>query len=131
MIEDGFVQMYARDFVHLASRAELGSEVEPGLERRISEARSHALLMDARKGEGHLDAVSERLRHEAKRKSIRLVRHGSSPLEALERRAAFLEHVIERLAEPVADPGFSLEPIRRRRGRGGDLPSAPHAETVE
>jgi hypothetical protein len=120
LIEDGFVQMYARDFVVLASRAELGTDVEQGLARRITEVRSHAALMDARKGPGHLDAVAERLRHEAASKSIRLFRNGSSPAEALERRASFLEGVIAQIAVSNEDDGsesLGLEPTRIPRVR--------------
>jgi len=59
MIEEGFVRMYAHDFAALAARAEGGSDVEALVRKRIEEARSHAALMDARKGEGHLPAVAD------------------------------------------------------------------------
>ncbi|CAN5145439.1 hypothetical protein BH11PSE2_BH11PSE2_10220 [soil metagenome] len=119
MIEEGFVQLYARDFVALASRAEQGAEVSIGLTRRIGEARSHAQLMDARKGPGHLEAVAERMRQEADSRSIRQFREGSSPDEALARRSAFLHEVIEKISiqDNERDGGLTIEPIRKRERR--------------
>ena len=60
MPEEQFIQMYVRDFATMASRVEAGSDIEAQLNKRISETRSHAALMDARKAEGHLAAVIER-----------------------------------------------------------------------
>jgi hypothetical protein len=103
MIEEGFVQMYARDFAALAAKAEAGLEVEAALGKRINEARAHANLMDARKGEGHLGAVAERLKLESRRTSVREMRVGSDPVAALARREAFLIRVADMLdAEPAA-----------------------------
>lgn len=80
MIEEGFVRMYAHDFAALAARAEGGSDVEALVRKRIDEARSHAALMDARKGEGHLPAVADRVAHEAEREDVRLSRRPGRPL---------------------------------------------------
>ena len=52
MPEEQFIQMYVRDFATMASRVEAGSDIEAQLNKRISETRSHAALMDARKAEG-------------------------------------------------------------------------------
>jgi hypothetical protein len=105
MIEEGFVQMYARDFAAFAAKAEAGLEVEAALLKRIGEARAHAALMDARKSEGHLAAVSERLKLESRRTSVREMRVGPDPDATMARREAFLIRVAELLdAEPAA-PG--------------------------
>ena len=52
MAEEGFVQMYVHDFATLAARAEAGADVEAAVRKRVHETRSHAALMDSRKG-GH------------------------------------------------------------------------------
>ena len=65
--EEGFIQLYVRDFTNLASKAESGQEVEQAVQRRVREARQHAVIMDARKEAGHLDAVCERLKLESRR----------------------------------------------------------------
>ena len=103
MIEEGFVQMYTRDFAALAAKAEAGLEVEAALHKRINETRAHATLMDARKGEGHLAAVAERLKLESRRTSVREMRVGADPDATLARREAFLVRVATLLeAEPAA-----------------------------
>jgi hypothetical protein len=103
MIEEGFVRMYAHDFTTLAARAESGAEVELLVQKRIGEARSHAALMDARKGEGHLPAVVERLRAESTRDDVRTIRAGEDVPGALARRRAFLLRIADLLdTAPVA-----------------------------
>jgi hypothetical protein len=112
MIEQGFVQMYARDFVTLAARAESGVEVDIQVAKRITEARSHATLMDARKGEGHLPAVAERLRLESERGDIRTFRAGDDVAAALARRRVFLLDVAERLEAAASAPGRTSMAVR-------------------
>lgn len=102
MIEEGFVRMYAHDFTTLAARAETGTDVEALVQKRISEARSHAALMDARKGEGHLPAVAERVALEAAREDVRTIRAGEDVPGALARRKAFLLRIVEILGAPVS-----------------------------
>jgi hypothetical protein len=102
MAEEQFVQMYVRDFTTLASRAESGVDVEPQVRKRILETRSHAALMDARKSSGHLAAVSDRLRVEARRDPSQAVRTAADPAGAAVRRKAFLLRVADLLeAEAV------------------------------
>ncbi|MFN3857314.1 MAG: hypothetical protein ACK4RV_06140 [Caulobacter sp.] len=109
MVEPGFVQLYARDFMALATRAEAGVEVAAQVDKRILEARSHAALMDARKGEGHLPAVIDRLRVESERGDVRLMRAGEDVDGAVQRRRAFLLEVAERLElTPVAPAGRAV-----------------------
>jgi hypothetical protein len=101
MIEEGFIRLYAGDFATLAARSESGMDVEALLRKRIGEARSHAALMDARKGEGHLPAVAERLDHEAERGNSRTIRESQDIVGALARRKAFLNRVAEILRAPA------------------------------
>lgn len=108
MIEEGFVRMYTHDFATLAARAESGVDVEAQVQKRIGEARSHAALMDARKGEGHLPAVAERLVHEAARDDVRMIRAGEDIPGALARRREFLNRVIDALRSPVASAKPSM-----------------------
>ncbi|MBX3479078.1 MAG: hypothetical protein KF842_01670 [Caulobacter sp.] len=112
MAEEGFVSMYARDFVTLAARAESGVEVEPQVEKRIGEARSHAQLMDARKGGDHLPAVADRLRHESKRDDIRTFRPGDDIKAALKRRREFLLDVADRLMKTPGGAGRASMAVR-------------------
>jgi hypothetical protein len=112
MVEEGFVSMYARDFVTLAARAESGVEVDIQVEKRIGEARSHAVLMDARKGEGHLPAVAERLRHESTRDDIRTFRPGDDVKAALARRRSFLLDVADRLMRTPVAAGRATMAVR-------------------
>ncbi|NBB14711.1 hypothetical protein GVN21_04955 [Caulobacter sp. SLTY] len=114
MIEEGFVRLYANDFATLAARAESGSDVEPLVRKRIAEARSHAALMDARKGEGHLPAVAERLDQEAVRSSTRVLRESEDVAGAMARRKAFLQRVAEILRAPLIDEtsGIALRAVR-------------------
>lgn len=101
MIEEGFVRMYAHDFTTLAARAENGTDVELMVQKRIGEARSHAALMDARKGDGHLPAVAERLIVEAAREDVRTIRAGEDVPGALARRKAFLLRIVDMLRAPA------------------------------
>jgi hypothetical protein len=67
MIEESYVRLYAGDFARLAARSEI-TPLDPAiLTRRMNEARVHADVMDARKGDGHLAALVTRLRDEARR----------------------------------------------------------------
>lgn len=104
MIEEGFVRMYAHDFTTLAARAESGAEVELLVQKRIGEARSHAALMDARKGEGHLPAVVERIRSESTREDVRTLRAGEDVEGALARRREFLLRIADLLDTTPAAP---------------------------
>lgn len=100
MIEEGFVRLYANDFASLAARAEAGVEVEALVQKRIGEARSHAALMDARKGGDHLPAVADRLVEESLRTSTRVVREMQDIEGAMARRRVFLERVADILRTP-------------------------------
>jgi hypothetical protein len=100
MAEEGFVQMYVHDFATLASRAEAGVDVEAALRKRVGETRSHAELMDSRKEPGHLAAVAERLKLEARKSTPANMRHSEDP-DARARREAFLMRVADLLH---ADP---------------------------
>ena len=106
--------MYARDFAALAAKAEQGLEVETAVRKRISEARAHAVLMDSRKGGGHLAGVAQRLRLESRRKdALHQMRPGADPAAALARREAFLVHVAEMLEaapELASAPGLAVRP---------------------
>jgi hypothetical protein len=101
--EEGFIQLYVRDFTNLASKAEGGQEVEAQVQRRVREARQHAVIMDARKESGHLEAVCERLKLESRRGAERS-RFGDDP-EAVARREAFLLRVADMLRQ--ADPAIA------------------------
>ena len=105
MIEEGFVRMYTHDFAALAARAEGGSDVDALVRKRIEEARSHAALMDARKGEGHLPAVADRVAQEAERQDVRFVRAGQDIPGALARRKEFLMQVARTLRAAPAEAG--------------------------
>jgi hypothetical protein len=100
LIEESYVRLYATDFARLAVRAET-RPLEPGaLSRRIAEARSHAGVMDARKGEGHLEALVSRLRDAARRP---LTPNRSGPevdAEVLRTRHVFLNDVADTLSRP-------------------------------
>lgn len=102
MPEEGFVQMYVRDFALMAARAEAGTDVEPALTRRIGELRNHAQIMDSRKSPGHLEAVIERLRSESERAEVRHGRLGPDAPAELARRRAFLQRIADELeTEPA------------------------------
>lgn len=98
MIEESFLRMYASDFVAMAARAEQGTDVGDALHKRVGECRSHAELMDRRKGEGHLAALVDRLGEESVRFSGRGLPRGDDPAPAAERHRRFLLTVAERLS---------------------------------
>lgn len=104
MIEEGFVRLYAHDFTALAARAEGGSDVEAMVRKRIEEARSHAALMDARKGPGHLPAVADRVAREALRTDVRAVRGGEQVEGSIQRRTQFLNRIAAVLRGEAREP---------------------------
>lgn len=120
MIEENFIRLYARDFVMLSVKSELGQDVEAQRERKLVDARSHAQVMDARKGSDHLAALTERVREEAVRFDDRGLQAGTDPVEAAERRRAFLNAVADELAETgegevnALAASLQLAPIGRR-----------------
>src|SRR5690606_23059789 len=61
MIEDAYVRLYANDFAQMAGRSEMGQDVEGAVEKRLADARAHAVIMDDRKGPGHLEALIRRI----------------------------------------------------------------------
>ncbi len=79
MIEENFVRLYAYDFVQMAVRSGLGQDVDAALQRRLAEARTHAVVMDNHKSKGHLAALINRVRDEASRVDSRAVRYGDDP----------------------------------------------------
>lgn len=97
MAEEQFVQMYVRDFAHLAARAESGQDVGDQLRRRVGEAQSHANLMDSRKEPGHLQAVAERLRATAGHAPVYPHRTAADYAAVAERREVFLMKVADLL----------------------------------
>jgi len=120
MIEESFVRLYARDFVMLSVRSEQGQNVEALRERKLVDARSHAQVMDARKGSDHLAALTVRVREEAVRFDDRGLQAGTNPVEAAERRRVFLNAVADELAEAgdgevnALAASLQLAPIARR-----------------
>ena len=120
MIEENFIRLYARDFVMLSVKSELGQSIEAQRERKVTEARSHAQVMDARKGSDHLAALTERVREEATRFDDRGLLAGADPVEAAERRRVFLNAVADELAGPgdgevnALASSLQLAPIARR-----------------
>ena len=101
MIEEAFIRLYAHDFVQFAGRAELGHEVDASVDKRMADARAHAILMDARKGSDHLASLISRLREEATQFNGRVMLKGTDPEEAAQRHRRFLNRVAERLSRPV------------------------------
>lgn len=123
MIEENFVRLYARDFVMLSVRSELGQDIASQRERKMTDARSHSQVMDARKGSDHLAALTVRLREEATRFDGRGLLAGADLAQAAERRHSFLNAVAdalattgEREANAVAD-SLQLAPVARRTRR--------------
>ncbi|WP_312205392.1 hypothetical protein [Brevundimonas sp.] len=110
MIEESFVRLYAHDFIQMAVKSELGQDVDAALQRRLAEARSHAALMDARKGSAHLTALIERIRDEAPRFDGRAMLRGADPSMAAKRRHRFLK-VADALVRPMTKPSSSLRAI--------------------
>lgn len=99
MPEEGFIQMYVRDFAAMATRAEHGADVEDQIQRRVKELRAHAEIMDARKAPGHRVAVIDRLTHESDRIHVRQGRIGPDDNDQLERRRVFLMRVADMLGD--------------------------------
>ena len=123
MIEESFVRLYAHDFVQFAARAELGQEIEPSLTRRLSDARAHSELMDARKGSGHLDALVARLNEEGSRFTGRALLKGADPVQAAMRHRAFLARVADLLSHERAEDGVDERARLTRRNARPTLPS--------
>jgi hypothetical protein len=111
MIEESFVRLYAADFVRMAQRPELFDLEDPALGKRIEEACKHAVVMDAKKGDGHLAALTSRLHDEARRPRSPSRIGSIDESDAVERRFRFLSVVADRLAiagdNPVPDQGAS------------------------
>lgn len=101
MIEEAFIRLYAHDFVQFAGRAERGQEVDAGVDKRMADARSHAVLMDARKGSDHLASLISRLREEATHFNGRVMLKGADPDAAALRHRQFLDRVADRLSRPA------------------------------
>ena len=120
MIEENFIRLYARDFVMLSVKSELGQDVVAQRERKLVDARSHAQVMDARKGSDHLAALTVRVREEATRFDDRGLLAGADPVQAAERRRLFLNGVADELAEAgdgevnAMASSLQLAPIARR-----------------
>ena len=102
MIEEAFIRLYAHDFVQFAGRAELGQDVAAGVDKRMADARAHAVLMDARKGSDHLASLISRLREEATQFNGRVMLRGTDPEEASGRHRAFLDRIADLLSRPAA-----------------------------
>lgn len=117
MIEESFVRLYAHDFAQMAVRSALGQDVDAALQRRLAEARIHAVVMDDRKSEGHLAALISRVRDEARRVDGRAVRYGEDPAAAAEQRLRFLSDVAEALNAPL--PSHSPDRLSARRAAKG------------
>lgn len=98
MIEDAYVRLYAHDFVQMAGRSELGQDVQDTADRRMADARNHAVIMDARKGPGHLEALISRLREAAPLFNGRVMLAGADPAQAAERRRIFLTGIADALS---------------------------------
>ncbi len=101
MIEESFIRLYAHDFVQFAGRAELGQEVDAGVDKRMADARSHAMLMDTRKGSDHLASLISRLREEAVHFNGRAMLKGADPEAAALRHYRFLHRVADSLSSPA------------------------------
>lgn len=114
MIEESFLRMYASDFVSFAAKAEQGQDVAAAVTRRMDECRTHAELMDRRKGEGHLRALAGRVADEAGRFSGRGLPRDQDPAPAAERHRAFLAGIAEALRVPPEAPGPTAHDVRVR-----------------
>lgn len=121
MIEENFVRLYAYDFVQMAVRSGLGQDVDAALQRRLAEARTHAVVMDNHKSKGHLAALINRVRDEASRVDSRAVRHGEDPALAAHQRFRFLSGVAEALDAPP--PMRAPDRLSARRAADDAKPS--------
>jgi hypothetical protein len=113
MIEESYVRLYAADFARLAVRAELRPLDPDMVPKRMAEARAHAGVMDAKKGEGHLAALVSRLRDEARRPRT----HGpavSSSAESAEHRHLFLNTIADALSDPDYEIAEDSRTTRQR-----------------
>ena len=88
MAETNFVNLYTREFISLAGRDPSGPGLEEALARKISDARAHAVLMDAKKGGSHLEAIAQALEAQASRSAAGTYK--APPPEEWEARAVFL-----------------------------------------
>jgi hypothetical protein len=98
MIEESYVRLYANDFSRLASRAEINPLDPALLSKRMAEARVHAGVMDAKKGEGHLAALVARLRDEARRPRARGMAGSIDTATAMAHHHRFLNTVADALS---------------------------------
>lgn len=115
MIEENYVRLYANDLIRMAQRVEARpSEFDP-VPQRLGQARAHAAVMDAVKGEGHLAALIARLRDEARRPSSQTRIGSEAEGIAFARRPALLLAMVDALG--VSDAS------QDRRWRD-DIPSA-------
>lgn len=121
MIEENFVRLYAYDFVQMAVRSGLGQDVDAALQRRLAEARTHAVVMDNHKSKGHLAALINRVRDEANRVDSRAVRYGDDPALAAHQRFRFLSGVAQALDAPP--PMRSPDRLSARRAESDAKPS--------
>jgi hypothetical protein len=110
MTEQSFVNLYARDFVSLATRDPDGAGLEEALARKVAEARDHAALMDARKGEGHVEAIAAALEAQAARPAAHAFRSHSE--EEWAARAAFLRRSAALLRQAQGGPAVSKRSTR-------------------
>lgn len=100
MVEESYVRLYANDFTRLAVRAET-RPLEPDLlPKRIADARAHAVVMDSKKGAGHLEALATRLRDEAGRPPSHNRVGLAIEWAAIERRRSFLHTIADMLSRP-------------------------------
>jgi translation initiation factor IF-1 len=101
MIEESFIRLYADDFVRMAKRAEVRRDHDiEALPKRIAQARAHAIVMDAKKGPGHLASLAVRLRDEVRRPHADPRRTDTSDDEAISaRRRAYLCAIAEDLED--------------------------------
>ena len=97
MIEDAYVRLYANDFAQMAGRSEMGQDVEGAVEKRLADARAHAVIMDDRKGPGHLEALIRRIRDTAPEFTGRVMLKDANPREAAARRFVFLTRIADAL----------------------------------
>ena len=129
MIEENFVRLYAYDFVQMAVRSGLGQDVDAALQRRLAEARTHAVVMDNHKSKGHLAALINRVRDEASRVDGRAVRYGADPAAAAEQRLRFLSDVAEALDAPPPSHSPDRLSVRRTAKNVSARESTPQATT--
>jgi hypothetical protein len=100
MTEPSFVTLYVREFFNLAGRSADSAGLEDTLARKVSDVRQHAIMMDARKGGSHLDAVASALEAHAALPAGHSFRQQAAG--EWESRAAFLRRSAELLRGPVA-----------------------------